>query len=69
MERTKQWRSAGGKLKDFADESEDLSEEQENFKEKILFAKDEFFSKDIHRKHVKKDITALNVLTNTIIFS
>ena len=51
-------------LKDLTEESKDLSEEQGNLKEKVLFAKDELFWKDIHRKHVKEDITALKVTEN-----
>ena len=51
-------------LKDLTEESKDLSEEQGNLKEKVLFAKDELFWKDIHRKHVKEDITALTVTEN-----
>ena len=49
--------------KDFTEES-DLNEGQDNLKEKVLFAKDELFWKDIHRKHVKEDITALTVTEN-----
>ena len=63
-------------LKDLTVKSEDLSEEQDNLKTKVLFAKDELFWKDIHRKHVKEDITALKVAVNyefncitTIIFN
>ena len=57
-------------LKDLTEESKDLTEEsdlnegQDNLKEKVLFAKDELFWKDIHRKHVKEDITALTVTEN-----
>ena len=51
-------------LKDLTEKSEDLSEEQDNLKEKVLFAKDGLFWKDIHRKHVKEDITALKVTAN-----
>ena len=51
-------------LKDLTEESKDLTEEQDNWKEKVLFAKDEIFWKDIHRKHVKEDITVLKVSAN-----
>ena len=51
-------------LKDLTEESKDLTEEQDNWKEKVLFAKDEIFWKDIQRKHVKEDITVLKVNAN-----
>ena len=51
-------------FKDLTEESEDLSEERDSLKEKVLFAKDELFWKDIHRKHVKEDITVLKVTAN-----
>ena len=54
------------KLKDLNEESEDLSEELDSFKEKVLLAKDELFWKNIHKKHVKEDLTVLKVITNTV---
>ena len=63
-------------LRDLTQGSEDLSEELDSLKEKVLFANDELFWKDIHRKHLKEDITALKVTANyefncitTIIFN
>ena len=63
-------------LRDLTEESEDLSEELDSLKEKVLFVKDELFWKDIQRKHLKEDITALRVTANyefnciiTIIFN
>ena len=54
----------GETLKDLTEGCEDLNEKHSNLKEKVLFAKDELFWKDIHRKHVKEDITALKVTVN-----
>ena len=51
-------------LKNLTEESEDLSKKRDSLKEKVLFAKDELFWKDIHRKHVKEDITVLKVTAN-----
>ena len=53
-------------LKNLARESEDLREELDSFKKKVIFAKDESFWKDIHRKHVKEDLTTLRVTVNPV---